>query len=229
SGSMRQKRPEVITAALVFIQASNPLDETFVVNFNDDVKFGLPTGQPFSASVQQLRSALWMGDPDGRTRLYDAISAALTHLEKGQRGRKALIVVSDGGDNYSRHNFPQTLRAVEESRATVYTVGVFDEDDPDRNPGVLEKLSSVSGGVSYLPKTLSEVPDVCRQIARDIRSRYTVGYIPPNAGQAGQRRIRVEVSSTGAGKLIARTRRVYIVPGQTVEANSKSVHSLPGP
>ncbi|MGH9665168.1 MAG: VWA domain-containing protein, partial [Bryobacteraceae bacterium] len=120
SGSMRRKRPEVITAALFFIQASNPLDEAFVVNFNDDVKFGLPPATPFSGNISQLRSALWMGDPDGRTRLYDAIITSLDRLNQGTRGKKALLVVSDGGDNYSRHTFDEALHAVEESRATVY-------------------------------------------------------------------------------------------------------------
>ncbi|MGH7247635.1 MAG: VWA domain-containing protein, partial [Pseudomonadota bacterium] len=177
SGSMRQKRPDVIVAALVFIQASNPHDEIFVVNFNDDVTFGLPVSRPFSDNIQQLRAALWMGDPDGRTRLYDAIIAALGHLEKGRCGRKALIVISDGGDNYSKHAFEPTLRDVEESRATIYTVGVFDQTDPDRNPRVLERLSRATGGATYLPKSLAEVPDVCRQIAKDIRTRYTLGYV----------------------------------------------------
>jgi len=215
SGSMRQKRPEVITAALVFIQASNPQDETFVVNFNDDAKFGLPPSIPFSDNIAQLRAALWMGDPDGRTSLYDAIVTALGRLEEGHRGRKALIVVSDGGDNHSQHTFAETLQQVEESRSTIYTVGTFDENDPDRNPRVLRRLSGVSGGVTYLPKTLTEVPDVCRQIARDIRTRYTIGYVPPNPGQPGKRRIRVEVSAPDYGKLIPHTRSLYVVPGDS--------------
>lgn len=221
SGSMRQKRPEVITAALVFIQASNPQDEIFVVNFNDDVKFGLPPSMPFSGNIAELRSALWMGDPDGRTRLYDAILASLDHLKQGTRGKKALLVVSDGGDNFSTHTFDQTLRAVEESRATIYTLGTFDENDPDRNPRVLHHLANVSGGVAYLPRTLAQVPDICRQIAKDIRTRYTIGYIPGHMDRPGQRHIRVEVSAPGYGKLIPRTRTVYRVPG-TGSVNSNS-------
>lgn len=215
SGSMRGKKPEVITAALAFIQASNPQDETFVVNFNDDVKFGLPASTLFSGSIAQLRSALWMGDPDGRTRLYDAIIASLERLNQGTRGRKALVVVSDGGDNYSRHTFDETLRAVEESRATIYTLGTFDEDDPDRNPRVLRRLSSVSGGTTHIPKALPDVIDVCRQIAKDIRTRYTIGYIPPNMDRPGRRHIHVEVSAAGYGKLIPRTRTEYVVPGSS--------------
>ena len=215
SGSMRSKRPDVITAALMFIRASNPLDEIFVVNFNDKVALGLPPSLPFSSDAQQLRTALWMGDSQGRTSLYDAVVEGLDHLAQGRRGRKTLIVITDGGDNASHHNFNDVLHRVEESRSTVYTVGLFDEEDPDRNPRVLEKMARVSGGFAYLPKALDDVPGVCRKIAKDIRSRYTIGYVPPDTGRAGSRHIRVDVSAPSSGKLTARTRTVYAIPSQT--------------
>ena len=101
SASMRPKQAEVITAGLAFIKASNPRDEIFVINFNEKARRGLPEAMLFSDDIKQLREALWRGVPEGRTALYDAIEMALHHLDFGRRDKKALIVVSDGGDNIS--------------------------------------------------------------------------------------------------------------------------------
>src|ERR1700683_2409272 len=145
SGSMRTKRPEVITAGLVFIGASNPLDQIFVVNFNDKVRRGLPEEVPFSDNINLLRSALSKDTAQGQTALYDAVAFALKHLESGRRDKKTLVVVSDGGDNVSTHSLKELMQLVQESHATIYPVGVFDSDDPDRNPHVLDRLSKISG------------------------------------------------------------------------------------
>lgn len=213
SGSMRPKKPDVITAGLVFVQASNPLDETFVINFNDKVRRGLPPIVPFTDDINLLRSALTRTDPAGRTALYDAVLAGLDQLEMGRRSKKTLIVVSDGGDNISTHNFGEVMKRVLESHATIYTIGIFDEQDKDRNPDVLRKLAQTSGGVVFLPKKLDEVVPISRQIAKDIRSRYTIGYIPSGVDHRGTRHIRVAVNSTDHRKLVARTRTSYSVPG----------------
>src|SRR6202012_1230172 len=93
SGSMRPKRAQVITAALVFIQASNPMDEMFVVNFNENARRGLPDNVLFTDSAPLLRSALWQGDPEGRTALYDAIELSLHQLEFGRQAKKTLVVI----------------------------------------------------------------------------------------------------------------------------------------
>jgi VWFA-related protein len=178
SGSMAPKRPDVITAALVFVGASNPADEVFVVNFNDKVLKGLPDTVLFSDDIAQLRAALWKGPSQGRTALYDAIMDSLHILDMGRQAKKTLIVTSDGGDNNSKHNFRDVMDAVLASRATIYTVGIFDTDDPDRTPDVLKKLANVSGGVVYFPEKPKEVLDICRQIAKDTRSRYTLAYVP---------------------------------------------------
>lgn len=211
SGSMRPKKPEVVTAALVLIQASNPKDEVFVINFNDKVRRGLPDMVPFSDDPQALRKALRKTDPEGRTSLYDALITGLNHLDMGRRDKKTLVVVSDGGDNASTHNFKEVSQAALGSRATIYTVGVYSEDDPDKNPEILKKLARVSGGVCYLPKKLNDVEDICRQIAKDIRTRYTIGFVPQGLTKPGERHIKVEVHSPDHAKLIARTRTSYIV------------------
>jgi len=219
SGSMRPKKPEVVTASLVFAQSSNPLDEVFVINFNDRVRRGLPPLVPFTDDPKLLREALVRTDPVGRTALYDAIFEGLHQLEMGRRDKKTLLIVSDGGDNASRHTLQETIRKVLESRATIYTIGVFNEDDQEKNPGVLQRLANVTGGDAFLPKQLDEVAPICRQIAKDIRTRYTIGYIPSNADRKGVRHIKVAVTSPDHEKLTARTRTSYIVQGPAESAD----------
>jgi len=209
SGSMRPKRPQVITAALVFNAASNPKDETFIINFNEKARRGLPDNVLFSDNPLQLRNALWQGDPEGRTALYDAVEMALHQLDFGRQAKKALVLISDGGDNHSTHTEHQVMQDVLSSLATIYTVGVYDEDDPEKNEGVLKKLAHVSGGVFYHPETLDDVVPICRKIAKDIRSRYTIGYIPSAEGKM-VRHIKVEASSPEHPKTIVRTRTSYV-------------------
>jgi Ca-activated chloride channel family protein len=211
SGSMRAKRPEVITAALTFIHASNPRDEAFVVNFNEAVRPGLPPETPFTGDPQMLLAALWKGKPEGRTALYDALAYSFEYLDKGRMDKKTLVVVTDGGDNCSKVQWLDVLRRSQESRATIYTIGIFDENDPDRNPGVLRKLANVSGGEYYELPILDQVVPVCKKIAADIRNRYTIAYTPPDPGPGeSARRIKVTASDTSHAHLIVRTRSRYI-------------------
>lgn len=214
SGSMRSKKPEVVTAAIVMIQASNPQDESFVINFNDTVRRGLPDMIPFTDDIPKLREALAKTDPVGRTALYDAVIAGLNQLDMGRRDKKTLVVISDGGDNISTHTWKETQNAALASRATIYTVGLFDESDKDRNPDILRQLAKISGGVCYIPDKLSEVMNICRQIAKDIRSRYTIGYVPQGLAKSGVRHIKVEAHSPDRVKLVARTRTSYKVSEQ---------------
>jgi VWFA-related protein len=210
SFSMKPKRAEVITAASTFITESNPKDEIFVLNFNDTVKRGLPPGELFSDDIAKLRFALFRGVPEGKTALHDAVLDGLQQLRQGRRDKKTLVVISDGGDNASRHTRRELIDAVQRSIATIYTIGLFTEDDPDRDPGLLARLAHISGGEAYLPRHLDEMVPVCRRIARDIRARYTVGYIPPaSKGRGDLRHIRVEVSAPENGRLIAHTRTSY--------------------
>jgi Ca-activated chloride channel family protein len=223
SGSMRPKHKDVVTAALSFISASNRRDEVFVVNFGDHVSSGLPFDVPFTADIRQLRAALWMGGPDGRTALYDAILFSLRHIEKGKCEKKALLLVSDGGDNSSTHPSDEVMRMVRGSLATIYTIGIFDEDNPDRNPGLLRRLAQVSGGEAYFPAQLSEVIGICHQIARDIRTRYTIGYVPVRSGEQGTlRKIKVTASASGGRNLVVHTRTSYFLPDTRPEVHQRS-------
>lgn len=213
SGSMRSKYDRVVTAAMSFIRAGNRADEVFIVNFGDRVTQGLPSDVAFSADLAQLRNALVTGVPEGRTALNDALVYGLSHLEKGKSERKALMLISDGGDNSSTHLEAEVMRMVRESRATIYTIGIFDTDDHDRNPALLKRLAQVSGGEAFFPDKLEEIGSLCQQIAGDIRTRYTIGYVPVRSGEQGSlRKIKVNVSTPSGHRLLIHTRTTYELP-----------------
>src|SRR3984893_1593380 len=148
SGSMRSKRSDVIDAALAFARSSNPEDQVFVVNFNEHVSMGLPGNVPFAVNQEQLETALSRNKADGLTALYDGVAVALEQLKRGKWDKKVLILISDGGDNASRHKLAEILSMVNQSSAIIYTMGIFDANDDDRNPRVLKQLSRISGGES---------------------------------------------------------------------------------
>lgn len=211
SGSMRPKLAEVIAATHTFVDSSNPGDQMFVVNFNEKVTLGLPGALRFTNSSAELEGAISRMRPAGMTALYDACIEALNILQTGNRDKKVLIVISDGGDNASTSKLPAVLKKAEQSNAVVYTIGIFDDDDVDKNPGVLRNLARTTGGEAYFPGRLDEVVSICARIARDIRNQYTIGYVPVNAAPPGAyRRIRVEAAAGGYGKLSVRTRAGYI-------------------
>jgi Ca-activated chloride channel family protein len=137
--------------------------------------------------------------------------AGLKQLEMGRRDKKTLVLISDGGDNISSASFKDVWNMVLDSIATIYTIGIFDQDDPDRNPDVLRKLAQVSGGESFFPTNLPEIIPICKKIAQDVRNRYTIGYIPETNGKH-LRHVKVTVAAPNYGKLIPRTRTTYSMP-----------------
>jgi VWFA-related protein len=210
SRSMSPKRNDVLRAADALIAESNPDDEIFVVNFNERAMLGLAPGPLFSDNPLKLHNALYRGVPQGRTALYDAVVLGLEQLEMGQRAKKTLIVISDGGDNASQHTRRETMDLLQRSIATVYTIGIFDADDADRDPGILRQLAKISGGEAYLPQSLTEMLPLCHRIAKDIRARYTVGYLPQPGASGGLRHIEVRAASPDRGKLNTRSRNSYV-------------------
>jgi Ca-activated chloride channel homolog len=223
STSMRPKIAEVSAAARTFVRSSNPEDEMFVVNFNEKVSLGLPGTLRFTHSASELESAITDGATGGQTALYDAIAKALEVLQAGSRDKKVLIVVSDGGDNASKRSLAQVMRLASQSSAVIYTVGLFDQDDQDRNPGVLKRLAQATGGEAFLPAELSDVVAICERVARDIRHQYTIGYVPSNPTHSGAyRAIRVRARAKGR-ELSVRTRRGYMPGGgpQLAEESTK--------
>jgi Ca-activated chloride channel family protein len=212
SGSMHSKIEEVIAAARTFVKSSQAADEMFVVNFNETVLSEMPG--KFTNRPDQLALAISSSPTIGQTALYDAMVVARERLRTGSLDKKVLLVISDGGDNASRHKLTDVLKMAEQSTALVYTIGIFDKDDPDQNASVLRRLARETGGEAFFPQQLSETVAICERIARDIRHQYTIGYASSNLVQShAYRSIRVNAHGAGTGKLIVRTRSGYIAGG----------------
>lgn len=209
SGSMRDKRPSVNQAAINLVKSSNPQDEVFVVNFNDEYYLD----QDFTGNVPKLQDALERIEARGGTALYDAVVASADHLKKNARlDKKVLLVVTDGEDNASRESLEQAIRRLQaENGPTVYTVGILGgEGHAKRAKRALQEMAESTGGVSFFPKDLSEVDNITRQVAHDIRNQYTIGYRPSTPrDKGGYRTIKVEARAKGYGKLQVRTRSGY--------------------
>jgi Ca-activated chloride channel family protein len=146
----------------------------------------------------------------GKTALYDAVCAGLQHLKQGSLTKKALVIISDGADNASKHTLNEALEMAKTSNALVYSIGLFDNRNRERKPEILDQLSEISGGKTFVPTMDSDVAEACRRIAVDIRSQYTIGYAPSSQKADGRfRKIRVEVQSAKNDKLTVRTRSGY--------------------
>jgi len=204
SRSMTPKWSFALTAAQKLIEESNRRDEVFILHFNDRVTSGLPPDVPFSSDIQQLRGALARGIPTGRTALNDAVTLGLDHLKLGQRDKKVLVLISDGGDNASIHNRRETLELVERGAATIYSIGLYDEEEAEHDTGFLRRLANISGGEAYFPPTAERLVPLCHGIAEEIRTRYTVGYVPQSGKPNALRSI--EVRATGADHHHLKTR-----------------------
>ena len=217
SSSMRPKIGEVIAASLRFARLSNPQDELFAVRFNDDVHDVMPV-PPFllAGDLANLEKAVTSIHPDGRTALYDGLMDGLDHLAAGNRARKVLLVISDGGDNASTVTLDAVLARARASNAAIYTIGIFDPDDMDKNPGVLKSLAQTTGGERFLPRSPGELLSACERIAREIRGGYTIGYIPP-ARDGAYHRVKVEIDPSTSRKLNIRTRPGYFAAGGTLQ------------
>ena len=223
SGSMRDKRPRVNAAALTLVEASNPQDEAFVVNFNDD--FYLDLDKDFSSSIPELKEALERIDSRGSTALYDAVIGSLDHVKKGAKDKKVLLVVTDGEDNTSHNSLEKTVREIQKTDTVIYTIGLLSEEskkNAKRARRALEDIAKASGGLAFFPENVDDVRSICEQVAHDIRNQYTLAYYPTNTKRDGTfRTVQVEViPPRGRGKLIARTRNGYYAPGSPTGATS---------
>jgi VWFA-related protein len=216
SGSMRDKRPRVNEAALTLVQSSNPSDEAFVVNFNDD--FYLDLDKDFTNSIPELKEALERIDARGSTALYDAIIGSLDHLRKGKKEKKVLLIVTDGEDNTSRNSLEKTIREIQKTDTVIYTIGLLSQESKKSAKSAKKALTEIalaSGGLAFFPENVEDVHAICEQVAHDIRHQYTLGYYPSNAARDGSfRSVHVDViPPRGHGKLVARTRNGYYAPG----------------
>jgi len=215
SGSMRSTHTDSIVAALAFARTSNPHDQMFVVNFGEHASLGLPADTPFTDRRDQLQLALSEVASDGQTALFDGLAVGLDHLKQGDREKKVLILISDGGDNASQHSFAELLDMAKRSGVMIYTIGIFNEMDGDRNPGVLRRLAMETGGEAFFPRSSNDIVHICEDVARRIRSQYTLSYIPTSAKHGERYRvIQVKASDPGQEQLSVRTRAGYSMPSE---------------
>jgi VWFA-related protein len=219
SRSMGGKLRDVVAAVYSFAHLSNPQDEMFVVDFNDDVLSELMKGKAFSNDPKELEQAVTAVTARGRTALYDAVSEGLHHLQYGHLQKKALIIISDGGDNASHLKYSQVLAQARQSQALIYSVGLVGSNIEEENPRLLRRLCKDTGGIAYFPGEGQSVVDVATEIARDLREQYTLGYAPLNIQRAGAfRKVEVKVIAPGRGRLRVRTREGYSPAAQTQPA-----------
>ncbi len=208
SGSMREKRQKVNAAALNLVRSSNPNDEVFVVNFNDEYYLD----QDFTSDINKLKEGLEKIEARGGTALYDAIVASADHLKSARLEKKVLFVVTDGEDNASTESLETAVRRLQaEGGPTVYAIGILgDEEHPKRAKRALEIISERTGGMAFFPRSLDDVDAISRSVAHDIRNQYTIGYKPTTPKSVGgYRTVKVDAKARGYGKLFVRTRSGY--------------------
>lgn len=209
SGSMREKRLQVNAAALEFVKASNPQDEVFVVNFNDESYID----QDFTSDIDRLQDALQRIDTRGGTALYDATSLSLDHLVKAgnkEYNKRALLIITDGEDTSSRMDLEILVRKLQSSDVTIYGIGLLSEEErraAKRAERHLRTLTRPTGGPAYFPASFDEVEPLVKRIAADIRNQYIIEYNRPTGKGAGYRRIRIDLKGP------ARSNKVRHRPG----------------
>jgi Ca-activated chloride channel family protein len=225
SGSMRNKRERVHSGALTFVRESNKDDETFVIAFHEEAYLE----QDFTGSLGDLVDALDGLDPRNGTALHDAIYLGIEHVKKGRLDKKAILVISDGEDKDSLMSYDKLLKYVQGTKnIAIYAIGLLDENEQGtgllglgkskqkKAREALSELVSITGGRAYFPKSIDEVEEICKQIARELRNQYTIGYYPKNENRDGTRRVvavNVLNPPRNAGKLTIHAPTEYIAPG----------------
>lgn len=227
SGSMRNKRERVNSAALAFVRESNPEDESLIINFDDSAYLE----QDFTSSIGDLVDALDNIDARGETALYDAVYLAADKVTKdGHRDKKALLVITDGEDNSSKYGFNKVIETLRKSKVTLYAIGLLDEDDSRgglfrKSPAKkakedLLKFAEITGGQAFFPKNLEEMEDLVKNIAHDLRNHYTISYTPTNRSLDGTwREVTVKITPPrNFPKITWRTKPGYYAPKEEERA-----------
>ena len=226
SGSMRDKRAKVEAASVALVKDSNPEDEVFVVNFNEEPFLDLPPGVNFTSDIDVLKQALQRIDSRGGTAMRDAIASSIVHLkENAHRDKKVLVVVTDGNDNASQINLENLVKASQQAEVLIYSIGLLAEEDPHaarEAKRALNTLADATGAVTFFPKDVTEVDHIAHQVAHDIRNQYTIGYAMPNTEMDGKFRV-IKIAVNAPGKPAVRTRPGYWATESSV---SKSAQTL---
>jgi Ca-activated chloride channel homolog len=220
SGSMRTKRQAVNEAALDMVRASNPQDESFVVNFADEAYID----QDFTSDINKLREGLSHIDSKGGTALYDAVIASADYMAKNaKKAKEVLLIITDGEDNASGTNLEETVRRVQDLQGpVVYCIGLLFDDmggggrESHRAKRALQLLSDETGGLAFFPKNLGQVDQIAGEVARDVRNQYTIAYHSSKpASLGGYRAVHVDAKAKGYSKLSVRTKPGYFPHTQT--------------
>jgi VWFA-related protein len=219
SGSMSHKMSKAREAVAQFFKTANPQDEFFLVQFNDRPE--MATG--FTRSLEEIQNRLTFTESKGRTALLDAIYLAIHKMKEATNAKKALLVISDGGDNSSRYTEREIKRLVREADVQIYAIGIFEPVSgrgrtPEElsGPGLLTQIAEQTGGRQFPVENLNELPDIAAKIGIELRNQYVLGYIPLNQEKDGKwRRLRVEVKPIrGMPKLRTHYRQGYYAPSR---------------
>lgn len=216
SGSMRGKMDKAAETAAAFVHAANPADEFFLIEFNDQPKIVVP----FTQNSSEMFARLSRTKPYGRTSLVDAVFLALQQIKKGKYSRRALLILSDGGDNWSRHSVRELRETLMESDVLVYAMGIFEPagtkklSPEERNgPGLLTELTERSGGRHFPISTIDELPAISERICRELHTEYVLGYYSTNQARDGKyRNVKVALDAPKEQGLRISFRRGYYAP-----------------
>jgi Ca-activated chloride channel homolog len=197
SGSMSNKVGKAREAALQFFKTANPQDEFFLVSFNERAELT----SSFTNSVEDLQSRMMLTAPKGRTALLDAIYLGLSQMRGAHNAKRALLILSDGGDNHSRYNESDIKRLVKEADTQLYAIGIFDplgyrNRTPEElgGPSLLSEITEMTGGRVFAVEKLDELPDIASKIGMELRNQYVLGYRPSNkAHDARWRKLKIKL------------------------------------
>ena len=197
SGSMANKLGKAKEAAFQFFKTANPEDEFFLVGFNEHAQLL----SPFTSNVEDLQSRMLSASAKGKTALLDAIYLGLSQMRGAHSGKRALLIISDGGDNSSRYNEKDIKRLVREADTQLYSIGIFDAlDDRTRTPedlngpSLLNEMTELTGGRAFIVENLNDLPDIAAKIGMELRNQYILGYHPSNkAHDARWRKIKIKL------------------------------------
>ncbi len=222
SGSMHNKMHKSLEAASTFFKTANPEDEFFLVDFNERAKLAVG----FTPDSGELYRRISHTRPFGRTSLFDAIELAVRQMKKAKNARKAIVILSDGGDNRSRRTFQSIRNLMQESDVQMYSMGIFDEAldgnasskrprEEQEGPRLLDELTELTGGRNYRIDNLDDLPAISARIGAQLRNQYLIGYSPSNDEHDGKYR-RVKLAVTGSGEMPLRVqyRTGYYAPVQ---------------
>jgi VWFA-related protein len=232
SGSMREKRQKVETASVDLVKASNPQDEVFIVNFNDDAFLDVP----FTNDIKKMEEGIARIDSRGGTAMRDAISMSMDYLRKeGKRQKKVLLIITDGNDNASNISLEKLVNRAQQNEVLVYAIGLLNEEERREArlaKRALDSISHDSGGLAFYPKGASDVDEIALQVAHEIRNQYTIAYSPTVQQMDGSFR-QIKVTVNGPGHPTVRTRTGYYAtpdsgPKKALDSeHKKAVSQLP--